>query len=207
MSTFKQPDPAVVAQEATSSFSTISFHETVLKARSFFLHKKFVECHPQSRLSILAACEDPSTIKTFEYHGQVWPLPQTGQMWLEYELLCKPDVAGYFCVTTSYRNEPNPKPGRHLTIFPMFEFECHGTFEDLKKLEREFVEYMGIQTASTIAEIDYLTACKNYQVSEIGHAEEEKLCNQYGNAVLLSNFPNHSSPFWNMKRDGEIAKK
>ena len=66
------------------------FHVVTKKLREFFEHKGWVEVHTQSRLSILAACEDPHTISTFNYGGQVWPLPQTGQMWLEHELLKNP---------------------------------------------------------------------------------------------------------------------
>ena len=50
--------------------------------RSFFLNKDFLEVHTQNRLSILAACEDPTTVATYDYAGEIWPLPQTGQMWL-----------------------------------------------------------------------------------------------------------------------------
>ena len=52
--------------------------------RSFFLSKNFLEVHTQNRLSILAACEDPETVATYNYCGNIWPLPQTGQMWLEH---------------------------------------------------------------------------------------------------------------------------
>ena len=38
------------------------------------------------------------------------PLPQTGQMWLEHELLSTPNSKGFFCVSTSYRQEPNAIP-------------------------------------------------------------------------------------------------
>ena len=47
-------------------------------------------------------------------------------MWLEYELLKNPDVAGYFCLTTSYRLEKNPVDGRHDIIFPLFKFSFYG---------------------------------------------------------------------------------
>ena len=79
------------------------FTNAVTALRSFFLSKDFVEVHTQNRLSILAACEDPTTVATYNYAGEVWPLPQTGQMWLEYELLRNPSVNGFFCVSTSYR--------------------------------------------------------------------------------------------------------
>ena len=96
------------------------FSIVVNKLRNFFLEKKFIEVHTQNRLSILAACEDPFNVQTYKYADKVWPLVQTGQMWLEYEILKQPDVAGYFCVTTSYRLEPNPVPVIHDIIFKMF---------------------------------------------------------------------------------------
>jgi len=34
-------------------------------------------------------------------------------------------------MSTSYRLEPNPLPGRHERIFPLFEFEMKGNKKDL----------------------------------------------------------------------------
>ena len=56
------------------------FTEATGLLRSFFMAKGFEEVHTQNRLSILAACEDPTTVATYNYAGEVWPLPQTGQM-------------------------------------------------------------------------------------------------------------------------------
>ena len=67
------------------SCETANYHDfgkVVNKLREFFNSQGFVEVHPQSKLSILAACEDPTTMATYNYNGLVWPLPQTGQMWL-----------------------------------------------------------------------------------------------------------------------------
>ena len=114
MSAIVEPPPKI------GMIDPVDFDKTVSLMRAFFKSKGFVEVHTQTRLSILAACEDPSTISTYDYAGQVWPLPQTGQMWLEYELLKnqeRENVNGYFCLTTSYRNEKNPQDGRHDLIF------------------------------------------------------------------------------------------
>ena len=81
------------------------YTKTVDALRLFFSSRGFLEVHTQNRLSILAACEDPQTIATYDYEGDIWPLPQTGQMWLEYELLKNPEWPGVFCVSTSFRNE------------------------------------------------------------------------------------------------------
>ena len=106
--------------------NTEIYNELVQKMREFFLKRNFKEVPTQSRLSILAACENPHSVKTFEYGGLQWPLPQTGQMWLEHELLKNPEWDGVFCISTSYREEKNPIEGRHELIFPMFEFEAKG---------------------------------------------------------------------------------
>lgn len=178
------------------------FHSVVSKMRDFFVSKGFIEVHPQSRLSILAACEDPHTISTFSYAGQVWPLPQTGQMWLEYEMLKHPDKApGYFCVSTSYRNEPNPVPGRHDLIFPMFEFEMKGGLTEMVELEKELLVHLGFGERDTYHEGNYEDVANKYGVQELEHEHEEALETDYGKVFFLTNFPNHTSPFWNMMQD------
>ena len=77
------------------------YSETVDLLRSFFLSKNFLEVHTQNRLSILAACEDPETVATYNYGGNIWPLPQTGQMRIEYKHLKNPAAAGFFCLSNS----------------------------------------------------------------------------------------------------------
>ena len=194
---------------APAHIDPVEFHKTVKRMRDFFESRGFIEVHTQSRLSILAACEDPTTISTYNYGGQVWPLPQTGQMWLEYELLKNPEAPGFFCLSTSFRNEPNPVPGRHDKIFPMFEFEMKGNMDALVQLERDLCEHLGFGKASEFPEGDYEVVGKKYGVDELEHEHEAQLETDYGNVFLLTNFPNTTSPFWNMKQDpdGKHAKK
>ena len=40
------------------------FTDVTTSLRTFFMEKRFVEVHTQNRLSILAACEDPTTVAT-----------------------------------------------------------------------------------------------------------------------------------------------
>lgn len=191
-----------------SNINPYEFDKCVNKLRSFFRDEKgFIEVHEQHRLSILAACEDPTTISTYSYGGQVWPLPQTSQMWLEYELLKDPDLPGLFCVSTSYRNEPNPIAGRHDLIFPMVEFEFGGTISDLFLMERNLLEYLGFGSQYTFPAGDYDEVAKNYGVKELEAEHETRLWVDMGPVYFLKNFPQYTSPFWNMKKDGDYAKK
>ncbi|NCS99677.1 transposase [Candidatus Parcubacteria bacterium] len=178
----------------------ISFSKIANKMREFCINKGFVEVNTQDRLSILAACEDPDTVATYNYNGEVWPLPQTGQMWLEYELLTNPELPGVFCISTSYRNEPNPVPGRHKLIFPMFEFEIKGSTEDLKKFEIELLEHLGFGSREEYIHKTYDELKDYYKTNELSHGDEESMKNDFGSVVFCNEFPSYTSPFWNMKR-------
>ena len=180
--------------------NTKDYNSLVQKLREFFLRKGFLEVPVQSRLSILAACEDPFTVEQFKWTNEVWPLPQTGQMWLEYELLKTPDVPGVFCVSTSYRNEPNPIPGRHETIFPMFEFESKGNMGDLIKMESELLQYLDLPLPTLH---DYEKLAKEYGVDILETEHEQKMCEKYGEATIIQHFPERTSPFWNMRHKGD----
>jgi aspartyl/asparaginyl-tRNA synthetase len=180
--------------------NTEIYNELVQKMRSFFLQRGFKEVPTQSRLSILAACENPHSVKTFEYGGLIWPLPQTGQMWLEHELLMNPEWEGVFCISTSYREEKDPIPGRHELIFPMFEFESKGGMKDLIKLEGDLLAYLGF--ADEICEVVYDDVCEEYGgVSILEDEHETRMWKEKGTAVSLQYFPLRTNPFWNMKQN------
>lgn len=176
--------------------NTKIYDELVMKLRTFFKSKGYKEVPTQSRLSILAACENPHSIATFEYNGEIWPLPQTGQMWLEYELLKNPDWNGVYCISTSYRQEKNPIEGRHELIFPMFEFESKGNMSDLLKLEKELLEFLGFEKPKSIP---YELACIEYKTSIIESEHETMMWKEKGDVISLEHFPLRTNPFWNMK--------
>ena len=192
----------------TQLIDPAKFTKTVGLLRSFFLEKGFEEVHTQNRLSILAACEDPFNVAVYDYAGQRWPLPQTGQMWLEYELLTKPESKGFFCVSTSYRQEPNAIPGRHDIIFPMFEVEMPGDINDLKKMEYQLVEYLGFDKPD---ERTYEAWQRHFHIdadAELEASHEQSMYNNFG-SCMITDFPEFTSPFWNMSRyeNGVHSKK
>ncbi|HSX31406.1 MAG TPA: amino acid--tRNA ligase-related protein [Candidatus Saccharimonadales bacterium] len=176
------------------------FSLVVNQMRQFCLDKGFREVHTQDRLSILAACEDPDTVATYNYLGETWPLPQTGQMWLEYELLKNPKLPGVFCVSTSYRNEPHPVPGRHKLIFPMFEFELPGGIDELQAFETELLEYLGFGKRGDFFYKTYDALKKHYKTRELTHKQENAMERDFGPVVFCRDFPVYTSPFWNMKK-------
>ena len=190
----------------TQLIDPAKYTKTVDLLRSFFFNKGFLEVHTQNRLSILAACEDPFNVATYDYAGQRWPLPQTGQMWLEYELLTRPSEKGFFCISTSYRQEPNAIPGRHDIIFPMFEFEMPGNIDDLKAMEYELCEYLGFGDITEKTYKEWQAHFGVSQIVELDAAHELAMESSYGSA-MITDFPEITSPFWNMSRNEDGTSK
>ena len=129
------------------------------------------------------------------------------------------ELKGIFTITTSYRQEPNPVPGRHNLIFPMFEYEAPGTMVDLLKLEGKLLKYLGYsagkagrhpdtdESHSGYPELTYDSLCEKHSTHELDHGHEERLLDDYGHAAFITNFPEHTDPFWNMARKDGRAQK
>ena len=48
---------------------------------------------------------------------------------------------------------------------------------------------------------------RKYKTDELEHEHETKMNEEYGPVFFLKNFPYHTSPFWNMKKEGDTAAK
>lgn len=177
---------------------TIRYDYVIRLLRQFFQEKKgFLEVPTQSRVSILAACEDPRTITTYSLGGVTYPLPQTGQMWLEWEILENEDIDGVFCIGTSYRDEPNPIPGRHYRVYPQIDFEARGDMNSLRAMEQELLTFLGFGYGKSVP---YEEVCSRYGVQFVEAEQETRLDKELGHTIFLESFPVRTHPFWNMKR-------
>ena len=77
-------------------------------------------------------------------------------------------------------------------------------------MEKELLEHLGFGNQDEFHCDNYLNLSDKYGVQELEHEHEMKLNEDYGNVFFLKNFPEKTSPFWNMKRDEtnpNIAKK
>jgi aspartyl/asparaginyl-tRNA synthetase len=181
------------------------YHELIQKMRNFFLIKGFTEIPDGIRLAILAACENPHSIMTYNITDEkgesvTYPLQQTNQMVLEEVLLENPELEGVFCITTSYRDEKNPIPSRHKKVFKMVEFEMKGNMKDLVKFQSELLEYLGFDKP---IEVNYEDVCEEYGgVSILEDEHESRMWKEKGSVISLQNFPRRTNPFWNMIGQG-----
>ena len=76
-------------------------------------------------------------------------------------------------------------------------------------MEEELLEYLGYGDRSSYGKDDYDNIANKYNVLTLEHEHEKKLYTENGSVYFIKNFPEHTSPFWNMKRDPDsvYAKK
>jgi aspartyl/asparaginyl-tRNA synthetase len=90
----------------------------------------------------------------------------------------------------------------------MFEFEMPGGVDDLKAMEYELCDYLGFDP---LTEKTYAEWQQHFGIGadiEMDAQHELDMQAQFGSS-LITNFPEMTSPFWNMSRndDGVTAKK
>jgi len=90
----------------------------------------------------------------------------------------------------------------------MFEFEMPGDIDDLKKMEYELCEYLEFPKPE---ERTYAEWQKHYGLDSMVEMEAEhetKMYDEFG-ATMITDFPEMTSPFWNMSRNegGATSKK
>lgn len=193
-------------------------HRLMMHLRTFFHNKGFIEAYAMSRLSVLMGCENAATVVPVQFGADKYPLPQSSQLSMEYDLLLDARRQGLFTSTTSYRNEPDPVPGRHAYVFKLFETEFTGTVDKLIALESELIHslgyrplqngYSGPKTKHGFPIIYYRDAAQQFKVLELTNEHEKLLGQMYGPVVFLRRFPAITDPFFNMLRlpNGDAEK-
>ena len=79
----------------------------------------------------------------------------------------------------------------------MFEFEMHGDVHDLKVMEIELCEHLGIPLDSENIKT-YGEWQDKYSVRELDHGHEAAI-----GRGMITEFPEWTSPFWNMSRNND----
>jgi aspartyl/asparaginyl-tRNA synthetase len=107
----------------------------------------------------------------------------------------------------------------------MFEFEARGGMKDLINLEKDLLNYLGFSKdlynsdfvknkniqhkGDDFFEINYADLANIFETKELTAANEDQMGKEIAPVLFLENFPEYTSPFWNMKRndDGITANK
>lgn len=195
-------------------------------AEDYFRKEKFVHVPTVPHIvNITGACENVDTLYGLDYHGKEAFLTQTGQTTLE---LLTGWLEKVCCVIHSFRSEEEVD-GRHLTEFPLLEFEFkyeHNGFDELLrhientiywmvqgvlKNEKRSLEELGVDIERLekiklpFSRVSYDKAVDWLGLewgSDLKHAHEQKLAEHFGGPVFVTRYP-AAIKFFNMMQNRE----
>ena len=82
-----------------------------------------------------------------------------------------------------------------------------GGIDDLRAFETELCEHLGFGRKESFVHQTYETIAVRYSTCDITSREELRIADDFGPVFFLEQFPVRTSPFWNMRTDGEYARK
>ena len=83
----------------------------------------------------------------------------------------------------------------------MFEFEMHGGVDDLREMEMELCEHLGIPLEQENVKT-YGQWADKFKVRELDHGHEAAI-----GRGMITEFPEWTSPFWNMSRNSDDTSR
>ena len=83
----------------------------------------------------------------------------------------------------------------------MFEFEMKGGVKELEEMEIELCEWLGLPL-DTVKIKKYEDWAEGYNAIELDHDHEKKI-----RRGMITDFPEWTSPFWNMARNDDGTSK
>lgn len=190
------------------------FHRFMKHTRQFLEDEGCIEAELSTLLDTYSNCESPDDAMPMRFLDPVsrqyeyFPAPQTLQMRQE-SLILDPSagVDGVFTSGVSYRREQDADFVRRMEMFNLVEFEKRGDFNALVGMLQRFFLSLGYKPEE-VRIVNYDDACKHFGVEEIDDEEERLLGPEFGAKVVqLIRFPEHTHPFFNMKRQGDVALK
>ena len=88
----------------------------------------------------------------------------------------------------------------------MFEFEMHGGINELKNMEYELCDHLGFGQPVEKTYEEWQTFYGETYVTELDADHERRMDKTFG-PCMITDFPEMTSPFWNMSRNEDGTSK
>ena len=70
--------------------------------RFFFLGNDYIESYEQNKLSNLNSCNNIFNACLYDMFNFCYSLPQSNELWMDYQILNNSNQTGFFCYSTVY---------------------------------------------------------------------------------------------------------
>jgi len=204
------------------TLSIIKIQNKILECfRNFFLSKGFIEIQPP--ILIASASEGGSELFSFKYFEREAFLAQSPQL---YKQMAAISLEKVFCVVPIFRAEKHNTP-YHLNEVRSMDIEvAFANDEDVRRYLEEFFVYTLekiskdnerelkiLNVSLKIPEIPFPRITYEEAIeflnlefgSEIKREHEKKICEKFGEAVFLIDFPKEHRPFYTMPKNDKVT--
>ncbi len=190
--------------------SLSEYQYVVFKLRHFLKnYYSFEEINQPNHPNYLATIEESDTL--FQWNAAVdAEMNRLGnrEYWLELELLKKSDRTGLFCITNycqplpQVKNDLKNDKAALADKYWVVEFESKGGIVDLIGFVTDLLQYLGLYSPRKLL---YEDMCSRYKTSLLKPVHELLMQQEYGNCLSLEQFPERTSPYWNIQPQNEVV--
>jgi len=180
------------------------FHYVTNTARFFFLETGFIETFEQSNLSVINSCKNLDTSCLFDMYKFCHSLPQSNEIWLDYEITKYNNQAGFFCISTHYTND---SLGITNSIIPYLEFSIKGGMFELEKMLRALLTSLGYKSKCKFNTLMYKNILSTYNVTDITPSVYNKIAETDNGVIFIKNYAFNGDTFWNDFQENGIYNK
>jgi hypothetical protein len=180
------------------------FHYVTNATRFFFLENGFIETYEQSNLSVINSCKHLNSCCLFDMYKFCHSLPQSNEIWLDYEITKYNNQTGFFCISTHYTND---SLGIKNSIIPCLEFSIKGGMFELEKMLRSLLTSLGYKNKCKFNTIMYKNILSTYNVTNITPSVYNKIAETDNGVIFIKNYTFNEDTFWNDFQENEIYNK
>jgi hypothetical protein len=162
--------------------------------RFFFLDNDYIESYEQNKLSNLNSCNDIFNACLYDMFNFCYSLPQSNELWLDYQIMKYHNEKGFFSYSTVYTNDIH---GINNNIEQIVDFSLCGGMYELEKIVRNLLDTIGLKNIFNFKTYEYTNLLKELNINELKEIDYDKILCDEKTIFFIKNFQKNENIKWN----------
>ena len=180
--------------EASLPINPFMYNYAANLIRFFFLDGNYIESYEQNKLCNLNSCINIYDACLYDMFKFCYALPQSNELWVDYQILMYSSQKGFFTYSTIYKNDFN---GLNNYIEQVIEFSLKGGMYDLEKLIRNLLDLFGFKNTFTFKSVDYNELIQDLQITDFTYKNFSMLNDDPYTIYFIKGFNKNAYVKWN----------
>jgi hypothetical protein len=180
--------------EASLNINPFTYNYVANAIRFFFLGNDYIESYEQNKLSNLNSCNNIFNACLYDMFNFCYSLPQSNELWMDYQILNNSNQTGFFCYSTVYTNDIY---GIKNNIEQIIDFSLIGGMYEVEKLVRNLLEILGLKNIFNFKTYEYSKLLKELNINELRESDYNKISFTEKTICFIKNFQPNENIKWN----------